>query len=117
MLARKEFGSQTVDAAREAAVKAGLGNFFLAKSDPYQEVMQWYRGQQAATQIGDPTTYKERLKAEILAEMRGQTAARPGAPQVLPPSLSSATRASTNAPVIQDTGDFFKSTLFAKRTT
>jgi hypothetical protein len=115
MLAKKDFGAETVETARNAALQAGLGNHFLAQQDPYQELMKWHRGQIAAKEIGDPTTYKERLKAEILAELKGQpVAARPGAPQVLPPSLSSATRATTASPVIPDASDFFKTQLFAK---
>jgi hypothetical protein len=117
MLAKKEYGAQAVETAREAALQAGLGRHFMAQPDPYQALMEWDRGQKAAKEIGDPVTYKERLKAEILAELaKGQPAAqaRPGAPQVLPPSLSSATRANTASPVIQDTGDFFKNTLFAR---
>ncbi len=117
MLAKSKHGAQAVEAARDAAVAAGLGNHFLGQPDPYEAVMEWHRGQTAAKEIGDPTTYKERLKAEILAELAkgvaAAPAARPGVPQVLPPSLSSATRASTVAPVIQDSGDFFK-TMFAK---
>ncbi len=115
MLAKSKFGAQAVEAARDAAVNAGLGNHFLGQSDPYEAVMEWHRGLTAAREIGDPTTYKERLKAEILAEIaKGVAPARPGQPQVLPPSLSSATRASTTSPVIQDASDFFKSQLFAK---
>jgi hypothetical protein len=118
MLARSKYGDEVVDAARQAAVDAGLGQHFLAKTDPYREVMDWHRGQQAAKEIGDPAAYKEKLKAEILAELKGQPVpgqqARPTVPQVLPPSLSSATRANTASPVIQDTSDFFNKSLFAK---
>jgi len=78
--------------------------------------MEWYRGQTAAKEIGDPVAYKEKLKAEILAELAKGVAApaKPGQPQILPPSLSSATRASSVSPVVQDSSDFFRSTLFAK---
>lgn len=118
MLAKSKHGAQAVETARDAAVQAGLGNHFLGQPDPYEAVMEWHRGQTAAKEIGDPAAYKEKLKAEILAELAKGIAApgqaRPGAPQILPPSLSSATRASTTSPVIQDAGDFFKTTLFAK---
>jgi hypothetical protein len=116
MLAKSKHGAQAVEAARHAALQAGLGNHFLNQSDPYESVMEWYRGQTVAKEIGDPVAYKEKLKAEILAELtKGVATPKPaGQPQILPPSLSSATRASTASPVIQDTSDFFKSTLFAK---
>ena len=116
MLAKSKHGAQAVEAARDAALQAGLGNHFLNQPDPYEAVMEWHRGQQAAREIGDPAAYKEKLKQEILAELaKGVAAApaRPGQPQVLPPSLSSATRASTVAPVITDPNDFFKS-MFAR---
>ena len=110
MLARKEFGAQTVETAREAALKAGLGDHFLRQADPYQSVVEWHRGQTVAKEIGDPVAYREKIKAEILAELRGQPV-RPGASQVLPPSLSSATRASAAGPVVTDSSDFFKNML------
>lgn len=115
MLAREKHGDAAVEAARDAAKAVGLGDHFLHQQLPYQELMKWHTSQTIAKEIGDPATYKEKLKAEILAELaRGVAAPKPGQPpQVLPPSLSSATRASTTAPVTQDTGDFFK-TMFAK---
>ena len=117
MLAKKDFGAPAVEAARDAAVKAGLGNYFLTQADPYQAVMEWHRGQTAAKEIGDPAAYREKIKAEILAELRGQAPAlpvKPGTPPVLPPSLSNATRASSTGPVVQDANDFFRS-MMAKR--
>lgn len=114
MLARSKHGDAAVEAAREAAVKAGLGTHFLQQANPYESLMEWDRGQKAAKEIGDPAAYKEKLKAEILAELKGAVPPRPGQPpQVLPPSLSTATRASVPNPLVQDTGDFFK-TMFAK---
>jgi hypothetical protein len=109
LLAKGKYGAQAVEAAREAAVKAGLGNHFLTQNDPYESVMEWQRGQTAAKDIGDPAAYREKIKQEILAELRGQP--KPGAPQVLPPSLSTATRADGSAPVVADSADFFRDML------
>lgn len=114
MLARSKYGDATVETAREAAVRAGLGNHFLTQPNPYEAVLEWHRGQQAAKEVGtDPAAYREKVKAEILAELRA-AASKPGQSQVLPPSLSSVTRASASVPGVQDTSDFFRSTLFAK---
>lgn len=115
MMARQKHGDALVDAARDAAVKAGLGTHFLTKQNPYGDgadgVVGWYRGQQAAKEIGDPTTYRERIKAEILAELRGQPvpAQTASVPQNIPPSLSTATRANGSVPVVESANDFFKS--------
>lgn len=113
MLARSKYGDASVDAAREAAKKAGLGNHFLNQPNPYESLMEWQRGQTAAKEIGDPAAYREKLKAEILAELKGAPPPVPGQPQVLPPSLSTATRAAVPNPQVQEPGDFFKS-MFAK---
>jgi hypothetical protein len=111
MLARQKYGDAAVDAAREAAVKAGLGTHFLTQSNPYEAVMTWDRGQKAARDIGDPAAYREKIKAEILAELRGQPAPAQTAsvPQNIPPSLSTATRANGAVPVVESANDFFKS--------
>jgi hypothetical protein len=117
MLARDKHGDAAVETARDAAKAAGLGDYFLNQQLPYQELMKWHTSQTIAKEIGDPAAYKEKLKAEILAELAkgvAAPAARPGQPQILPPSLSSATRASATSPVVMDAGDFFKSQLFAK---
>ncbi len=116
---RGGYGSQAVDTARENAVKAGLGNYFLNQPEPYQALMEWHRGQVAAKEIGPDlkaweTKKEQEIEARILARLQQAAPARPGVPQVLPPSLSSATRASSVAPMVMDPVDHFKA-MFAKQ--
>jgi hypothetical protein len=116
---REKYGDETVDAAVKEAHKAGLGQHFMKQPNPYKALMNWRTQQEIAQQVGpDLKSWEAKKEAEIrariLAETQQQPAARPGQPQILPPSLSSATRANAASPVIQDASDFFKSTLFAK---
>lgn len=65
---------------------------FLNHPFPMMKAIEYYRQQQALAEIGDdPTTYRERVKAELLAEMQAQPAPvqtqRPATP---PRSLASA---------------------------
>lgn len=119
MIAREKFGDTAVDAAVAAAKQQGLGDVFLGKQRPYQELMGWHNSQTIAQQVGPDlkaweTKKEAEIEARVLARLQqaGAVPARPGVPQVLPPSLSTAARAAT-APVIQDTSDFFKG-MFAK---
>ncbi len=118
-IVREKYGDEAVDAAVKEAHKAGLGQHFMKQTNPYKALMSWRTQQDIAQQVGpDFKSWEAKKEAEIrariLAESQQQPAARPGQPQILPPSLSSATRASTTSPVIQDSSDFFRSTLFAK---
>jgi hypothetical protein len=118
-IVREKYGDEVVDAAVKEAHKAGLGQHFMKQSNPYKALMNWRTQQEIAQQVGpDFKSWEAKKEAEIrariLAETQQQPAARPGQPQILPPSLSSATRASTASPVIQDSSDFFRTTLFAK---
>lgn len=114
MLARGKYGDAAVEAARDAAVKAGLGNHFLTQANPYEAVMEWHRGKTLSEQVGPDlkaweTKKEQEIRARVLAEI--QAVQRPGQPQVvLPPSLSTATRAD-GAPVVQDSADFFRDML------
>lgn len=115
MLARRDHGSEQVDAAVQAAIQAGLNRNFMAQPDPYAALLQWHKANQVASEVGtDLAAYKakiaEEVRAQIIAEARA--AGRP-VPQNLPPSLSTATRAAVPVQQVQDAGDFFKS-MFAK---
>ena len=118
MLARRDHGSEKVDKAVQAAVEAGLNRNFMSQPDPYRALMDWHTAQDIAQQVGpDLKAWEAKKEAEIEARVleRLRTGVKPAAtPQILPPSLSSATRASTTAPVIQDASDFFRNALFAK---
>lgn len=117
MLARRDHGDSEVDAAVQAAVQAGINRNFMTQPDPYGALMRWHQAQKVAQEVGtDLTAYRQKIaeevRAQILAEAKAQ--GRP-APQNLPPSLSTATRASVpNMQVLPDS-DFFKS-AFSKRT-
>jgi hypothetical protein len=65
---------------------------FLRHPFPMMEAIRYYRQQQALAEIGDdPASYRERVKAEILAEMQAQPAAvQPQRPATPPRSLASA---------------------------
>jgi hypothetical protein len=104
----KDHGKEAVDAAKAAlqdAVQRGEldGNAIkqqLRQSrDPMDDIIKWHKQHTTISQIGtDPDAYRERLRAEILAEMNGTPAAQPGqAPATPTPSLPSLTRASGNA--------------------
>lgn len=116
MFARKEHGDEKVEAAIQAAVQSGLNRNFMMQPDPYGALMRWHSAQQVAQEVGtDLSAYRQKIEAEVrerlLAEAR---AAGKPAPQNLPPSLSTATRASVPSSQVVDDRDFFKS-AFAKR--
>lgn len=67
----------------------------LSSPNVYDAAVKWHKRQQALQEIGDdPAAYKERLKAEILAEANGaQQAVQNGAAQsapVMPSNLAAA---------------------------
>jgi len=116
MLARRDHGDEKVEAAVQAAVAAGINRNFMMQPDPYGALMRWHAAQQVAQEVGtDLQAYRQKVEAEIrerlIAEAR---AAGKPAPQNLPPSLSTATRASVPSSQVVDDRDLFKS-AFAKR--
>jgi hypothetical protein len=118
MFARREHGDEKVEAAIQAAVQAGINRNFMMQPDPYGALMRWHAANQVVSEVGtDLQAYRQKIEAEVrqrlLAEQ--QVAGKP-APQNLPPSLSTATRASVASPGVMDTGDFFK-TMFGKSRT
>lgn len=87
--ARKAHGDDVVEKAVEAAQRAGVAIKFVQEDDPYDELVKWYSDYQVAT---DPASHRERIKAEIMAEMgispqQGQQPQRQRAP--VPKSLAS----------------------------
>lgn len=112
MLARRQYGDEKVDLAVQAAVKTGFNRNFITQADPYKALMDWHTAQAVAQQVGsDPAAYRERIRQEVIAELK---AGRPAAvPQNIPPSLSTATNALNSAPVVKDDTDFFRD-MFAK---
>ena len=64
--ARKAHGDDAVEKALAAAEKAGIAHQFIRAEDPYDEMVKWHSDYQIAS---DPASHRERLRAEILAEM------------------------------------------------
>lgn len=73
---REKHGSDAVDAAFQAAQQAGVAGQFAGQRDAWTKLMSWHRTQEAAREIGDPTTYKERIKQEVLKEVQAELAAK-----------------------------------------
>lgn len=75
--ARSQHGDELVDEALDAAQKAGIVDQFRGKKDPWGDLAKWHKAEKAKAEIGDdPVAYKARLKAELLAELRSETAGR-----------------------------------------
>lgn len=67
----------------------------MQSPNPFDEAVKWFKRKTALDEIGtDPASYRERVKAEVLAEMQaaGQqpAAAQPGQPPVMPSNLAGA---------------------------
>lgn len=108
MLAEEKYGEQKVADASELARRAGLfgpNSPFLKQRNPYGALMQWFDRQVALQEIGNPSEYKEKLKAsmreEILAELKGTKPAAPAAQQRFPGTLADATGSGPPGPMAQ----------------
>lgn len=88
-LAREQHGDAVVDEAFKALQGAGEADkaSVLRSGSPWHAVVKWHQQQKAAAEIGDPATLKERLRAEILAELQAEQAAKTPA-AAPPPSLA-----------------------------
>lgn len=77
-MARTQHGDAVVDAAFAAAQAAGpqVVSGFINKRNPYGELVKWHQQQTIATEIGDPIAYKEKLRAELLAEISAEQVAK-----------------------------------------
>jgi|688.fasta_scaffold13803_11 hypothetical protein len=65
----------------------------MSSPHPYGALVDWHRKQQALAEIGsDPAAYREKLKAELLAELQQQAPAAPSAPSLNLPSNFAAAR-------------------------
>lgn len=92
----KEFVQEVIDFFNNPKHMA-KSHEFLSHPFPMQEAVKYYRQQQVLAEIGDdPTAYRERLKAEWLAEMQAQQPApvQPQRPATPPRSMASAPAAS-----------------------
>jgi hypothetical protein len=114
--ASKTYGRELVEEASRAAFERGLDGHFASRANPHEEAVSWYQAERLKNEVGnDPAAYKERVKAELRAELLAELRAGTPAPQNLPPSLASATKASSTMEVVPDARDFFKSMMTHKR--
>jgi hypothetical protein len=94
-LAEREFGAETV----ESAVKwfdqnPEMSHRFINEPSPFHAAVEYFKRQQFAQEVQDPEKWRqqerERIKAEIMAEMQSQQPSQPSAPKAPPRSLASA---------------------------
>jgi hypothetical protein len=104
-LAVDKHGAEAVDAAYEAMSRNITANPQAAQFDyqrimasphPYGALVDWHKAQELASEVGaDPAAYREKLKAEILAEIQGGQAIEtpvkaPAVPAVMPSNFANA---------------------------
>jgi hypothetical protein len=87
----KEYGHEAV-AAAEQWLRSRVGTDptvvadyqrIMSSGHPYAELVETYKASQALKEIGnDPAAYRERLRAEILEEIRSSGGHPPAAPQL-----------------------------------
>ena len=96
MLAADKFGEEAVNAAQTNLERFIQSNPQAARFDyqrimasphPFAALVEWDRQRTALSEIGpDPKAYREKLRAEILAEMQ---AGRPATPSIPPAAMPS----------------------------
>lgn len=97
MMAADKFGEETVNTAQSELEQFARSNPQAARFDyqrimasphPYAALVEWHRQRATLSEVGpDPKAYRERVRAEILAEMQG---GRPApAPNVNPAAMPS----------------------------
>jgi hypothetical protein len=109
-MARDKFGDQVVDAAVEAARRAGVVSRFLTTRNPYRELVTWHKNMLALEKIGpDPDVYEktveERVKARLLEDLKAGKLTATGQPapaQRFPGSLADATSAGAQGAHLSD---------------
>lgn len=114
MIASDKFGEETVQAAlaemtsRVSANPQGMRFDYqriMSSPHPYGELVKWHKAQSALSEIGDdPKAFREKLRAEIMAELQagqpqtqGQQAVNGQAPPVMPTSFAGARNAGPNS--------------------
>lgn len=102
MMAADKFGEDVVQAAMSELTSRVNANpqsmrfdyeRIMASPHPYGELVKWHKTQSALNTYGDdPTAYREKLRAEIMAEMQGQQQQQAAAtpPPVMPTSFAGA---------------------------
>ena len=95
-IARRQFGNEIVEKATQWAVQNNVArHFFFNARDPYGELIETYKQQQAMSRIGsDPDAYEKRIREEERQKVLEELKAGKGNGQqqtVFPGSLASAT--------------------------
>lgn len=95
-MARRQLGDEVVQKATQWALQTGQATqFYMHARDPYGELIDAYKRQEALTRIGsDPDAYEkkleEQIRAKVLAELKAGTASGQPKPQ-FPGTLAGAT--------------------------
>ena len=88
-MARQAHGDEAVEAALEAAKALqdkAVAQKIMHAPNPYGELMKWHQREQVMSEIGeDPQAYRQRIEAEIRAELEQQQPA-PATPSTPKPS-------------------------------
>ncbi len=100
MLAETAHGAETVNAAYTAfdayppsPAKAAQYEAIRRSANPYAALVEWHKRERAQAEIGDdPAAYREKLKAELLAEWQGGNAPAPASAAPVMPSNFAAAR-------------------------
>jgi len=94
MIARQKHGDDAVNEALQAAQQARVVQQFTNGPDRWDRLVRWHKQQTVAAGVGDLSSYRERLKAELrdelLAEMGAQAQPAPARPATPPPSMAAA---------------------------
>lgn len=103
IVARQQHGDETVSAATEAFMQAAaqnpaLGMDLQRQANPYGFVVNWHKQQSILAEIGnDPAAYRERLRAEIMAEQQAAAAQVAPSPTQRPATVPPRSMASAPA--------------------
>lgn len=115
-------GREAMDAAVAAAKQSGAINQFMNRPDGWSQLMQWHQRERVLQEVGtDPNAYRERVKAELLAELRGavapQAASQPvtqaqvpqtqRTPQIPPLLINAGPQGSAQTQQVVDNSDWF----------
>lgn len=95
MIASDKFGEDAVNAAfgelqsrMQSNPRAAQFDYqrIMSSPHPYGELVKWHKAQDAISTYGDdPKAYREKLRAEIMAEMQGGQQQQPQTSQTPPP--------------------------------
>lgn len=100
LMTRQAHGDEIVSKATDAFMEAARSNPALAmdlqrQANPYGFVVNWHKQQSMLADIGtDPAAYRERIRAELMAEMQAQ---QPAPVQTTKPTIPRSMAAAPSA--------------------